>query len=120
LDVYREHFEGLFIQATGKHYKHESDAFLSENPLSDYLRRAEDCLKEEEDRVERYLNSCTRKPLVAKCEDVLIRGHAETMREEFQTLLDFDKDEDLQRMYALLARIPDGLETPSQEVRGAR
>ncbi len=32
------------------------------------------------------------------------------MREEFQTLLDFDKDEDLQRMYALLARIPDGLE----------
>ena len=27
-----------------------------------------------------------------------------------QTLLDFDADEDLQRMYALLARIPDGLE----------
>ncbi len=32
------------------------------------------------------------------------------MREEFHALLDFDKDEDLQRMYALLARIPDGLE----------
>lgn len=110
LDVYREHFEDPFIQGTEKYYKHESDAFLSENPVSDYLRRAEERLKEEEDRVERYLNSCTRKTLILKCEDVLIRGHAETMREEFQTLLDFDKDEDLQRMYALLARIPDGLE----------
>ena len=32
------------------------------------------------------------------------------MWEEFQKLLDFDKDEDLQRMYALLSRIKDGLE----------
>jgi len=32
------------------------------------------------------------------------------MWEEFQNLLDYDKDEDLQRMYALLARIPEGLE----------
>ena len=32
------------------------------------------------------------------------------MHESFQSLLDYDKDEDLQRMYALLARIPDGLE----------
>jgi cullin 1 len=41
---------------------------------------------------------------------VLIREHAEKMWEDFQQLLDFDKDEDLQRMYALLARIPEGLE----------
>ncbi len=32
------------------------------------------------------------------------------MWEEFQKLLDFDKDEDLQRMYALLSRIPEGLD----------
>lgn len=32
------------------------------------------------------------------------------MWEDFQKLLDYDKDEDLQRMYALLARIPEGLE----------
>jgi len=32
------------------------------------------------------------------------------MWEDFQNLLDYDKDEDLQRMYALLSRIPDGLE----------
>jgi hypothetical protein len=32
------------------------------------------------------------------------------MWDDFQQLLDYDKDEDLQRMYALLARIPEGLE----------
>ena len=32
------------------------------------------------------------------------------MWDDFQKLLDYDKDEDLQRMYALLARIPEGLE----------
>ncbi|KAL0960626.1 hypothetical protein HGRIS_005657 [Hohenbuehelia grisea] len=110
LDVYREHFEAPFLDATEAYYKHESEAFLAESSVSDYLRRAEERLREEEDRVERYLNTMTRKPLVSKCEHVLIRAHAELMWESFQSLLDFDKDEDLQRMYALLARIPEGLE----------
>lgn len=60
--------------------------------------------------MERYLNTQTRKGLISKCEHVLIREHSELMWESFQSLLDFDKDEDLQRMYALLSRIPEGLE----------
>lgn len=110
LEVYKEHFEGPFILATEKYYKTESETFLAENSVSDYLKKAEERLKEEEDRVDRYLHTHTRKALVAKCEHVLIREHAEKMQEEFQKLLDFDKDEDLQRMYALLSRMEDGLE----------
>jgi cullin 1 len=110
LDVYKEHFENPFIEATEAFYKKESEAFLADNSVSDYLRKAEERLKEEEDRVERYLNTQTRKALISKCEHVLIREHSELMWESFQTLLDYDKDEDLQRMYSLLARIPEGLE----------
>ncbi|EJC98883.1 Cullin-domain-containing protein [Fomitiporia mediterranea MF3/22] len=110
LDVYKDHFEIPFIAATEKYYKTESEAFLAENSVSDYLKKAEERLKEEEDRVDRYLHTTTRKTLISKCEHVLIREHAETMWEEFQKLLDFDKDEDLQRMYSLLSRIPEGLE----------
>ena len=110
LDVYKEHFEIPFLEATEKYYKLESEAFLAENSISDYLKKAEERLREEEDRVERYLNTNTRKPLISKCEHVLIREHSKLMHESFQSLLDYDKDEDLQRMYALLARIPDGLE----------
>ncbi|EIN12366.1 Cullin-domain-containing protein [Punctularia strigosozonata HHB-11173 SS5] len=109
-EVYNDHLETPFLEATEKYYKAESEAFLAENSVSDYLKKAEERLKEEEDRVERYLNTNTRKALISKCEHVLIRQHAELMWESFQGLLDFDKDEDLQRMYALLARIPEGLE----------
>ncbi|EPQ51002.1 Cullin-domain-containing protein [Gloeophyllum trabeum ATCC 11539] len=110
LDVYRDHLEVPFLEATEKYYKQESEAFLAENSVSDYLKKAEERLREEEDRVERYLNTDTRKKLISKCEHVLIREHSELMWESFQGLLDYDKDEDLQRMYALLARIPEGLE----------
>ncbi|KAG2009878.1 ubiquitin-protein ligase [Coprinopsis cinerea AmutBmut pab1-1] len=110
LDIYREHFEVPFIDATETYYKHESEAFLGSNSVSDYLKKAEERLREEEDRVERYLNTSTRKALITKCEHVLIRDHSQLMWDSFQSLLDYDKDEDLQRMYALLSRIPEGLE----------
>ncbi|KAF7299052.1 CULLIN-2 domain-containing protein [Mycena indigotica] len=110
LDVYKEHFEMPFLESTELHYKNESESFLAENTVSDYLKKAEERLREEEDRVERYLNTGTRKPLVLKCEHVLIREHSKLMWDHFQNLLDYDKDEDLQRMYSLLSRIPEGLE----------
>jgi len=110
LDIYKEQFEAAFLTATEVYYKTESEAFLAAHSVSDYLKKAEDRLREEENRVERYLHNKTRKDLVSKCEHVLIREHSEMMWENFQSLLDFDKDEDLQRMYALLSRIPEGLE----------
>lgn len=61
LEVYREHLEGPFIEATERYYKQESDAFLAENSVSEYLKKAEERLREEEDRVERFLNTNTRK-----------------------------------------------------------
>ncbi|THV03349.1 Cullin-domain-containing protein [Dendrothele bispora CBS 962.96] len=110
LDIYKEHFETPFIEATEQYYRKESEGFLASNTVSEYLRKAEDRLKEEEDRIERYLHTKTRKELITKCEHVLIRDHSELMWDSFQKLLDFDQDEDLQRMYALLSRIPEGLE----------
>lgn len=110
LDVYKEHFELPFIDATEKYYKQESESFLAASSVSDYLKKAEDRLREEEDRVERYLNTQTRKPLIGKCEHVLIHERSKLMWDSFQSLLDFDRDEDLQRMYSLLSRIPEGLE----------
>lgn len=66
---------------------------------------------------------------MAKCDEKLIADHRDVLIGDFQNLLDFDKDEgqdnllphkstiltmhsavDLQRMYALLSRIENGLE----------
>jgi cullin 1 len=61
LEVYKEHFESPFIIATEKYYKIESDTFLAQKSTSGYLKQAEQRLREEEDRAERYLNAETRK-----------------------------------------------------------
>lgn len=61
LDVYREHFEKPFIESTRAFYKAESEAFVATHSVSDYLKKTEERLKEEEERVERYLHGDTRK-----------------------------------------------------------
>ncbi|KAK7062395.1 ubiquitin-protein ligase [Favolaschia claudopus] len=116
LDVYKEMFETQFLQATEAYYTAEAEAFLNaggtegSGNIPEYLKKAEGRLREEEERVVRYLHAKTRKDLVGRCENVLLKAHMQRMQDAFQALLDFDADEDLQRMYALLARIQDGLE----------
>jgi hypothetical protein len=61
LDVYKEHFEAGFIESTKSYYKTESEAFVAANSVSDYLIKAQERLKEEETRVDRYLHGDTRK-----------------------------------------------------------
>jgi cullin 1 len=111
LDVYIWHFENAFIDATARYYKQESGSFFAKNnSVSEYLKKAEARLCEEEDRVERYLNTHTHTPLISICEHILIGEHSELMWDNFANLLDNDKDDDLHRIYALLSRIPEGLE----------
>jgi cullin 1 len=61
LEVYKEHFEGPFILATQAYYQAESADFVANNSVSDYMKKAEDRLQEESDRVNLYLNDATRK-----------------------------------------------------------
>ena len=107
MDGYKEYFEIPFLDANERYYKFESKAFLAEHSISDYLKKAEERLGEEEDRVGRYLNPTRGSRLSANV--VLVREHSKLMLESSQNLFD-DKDQDLRRMYVLIARIPDGLE----------
>ncbi|GAA5868774.1 hypothetical protein JCM8547_005374 [Rhodosporidiobolus lusitaniae] len=110
LEVYRDAFEKPFLSATETYYKAESEQYLSENSVTEYMKKAEARLGEEESRVELYLHASTRKGLVSKCEEVLVKNHGELMQDEFQRLLDQEQEPDLQRMYLLLSRIPSGLD----------
>ncbi|KAI7862751.1 Cullin [Spinellus fusiger] len=110
LDVYKKYFEDPFVQATEVYYKTESEKFISENSVPDYMRKAEARLLEEEMRVSLYLHETTSKTLVPTCETVLVKNNSEVMWEGFKGLLVLDKQDDLHRMYCLLARITDGLE----------
>jgi len=61
LDVYKANFEAPFINATEKYYTAESEAFLQSSTILDYLKKAEERLREEGDWAERHLNRNTRK-----------------------------------------------------------
>lgn len=110
LDVYRFNFERPFLEATKKFYQAESKQFVAENSIVEYMKKAEKRLEEEEERVNMYLHPDIIIPLRKACNTALIAEHSASLRDEFQTLLDNDRYEDMQRMYTLLSRIPDGLE----------
>ena len=110
LDVYRQFFEIPYLEATSKYYEQESQAFIAENSVVDYMKKAERRLEEEKERVPLYLLQEIMQPLMKVCEAALIAKHAVVMRDEFQTLLDNGREDDMARMYKLLARIPEGLE----------
>lgn len=109
LEVYKEHFEEPFIAATRDYYSKESKQFLAENSVVEYMKKAETRLNEEKERVDLYLLSDILPHLMRACEESLIKDHSKILHEEFQVLLDNDRQEDLGRMYRLLARIPEGL-----------
>jgi len=110
LEVYKKDFEEPFLRATAEYYSRESKQFLAENSVVEYMKKAETRLNEEKERVEVYLLPEILSPLMRTCENSLIGAHSQILREEFQVLLDNDRQDDLGRMYQLLFRIPDGLD----------
>jgi cullin 1 len=110
LKVYVAHFQEPFLAATASFYEMESRQFIAENSIVEYMRKAEDRLAEEDERVKMYLHPEILGRLREVCNRALIADHAAILRDEFQKLLDENRVEDMQRMYSLLYRIPKGLE----------
>jgi cullin 1 len=67
-------------------------------------------LVDEEARLLAYLHPSTAQLLISTTEQVLITNHTAAIQNEFQSLLERDRVEDLTRMYAILSRVPPSLD----------
>lgn len=110
LEVYKTQFEKRFLEETEVYYTGEAMRVLNEGGVPVYLKRVEQRIREEEGRVNRYLNRTTLAPLVEVLERVLLAAHKDAILARFVDLLRNDALDDLQRMYALLKRV-DSLES---------
>ena len=109
LEVYEEKFSKPFLEDTTRYYAAESEQFLQNNSVPDYLKKAEQRLHEEKERVDLYLHSSSLAPLLHTSEKALLSAHAQLLQENFRVLLEHDRREDMERIYRLLDRIDDGL-----------
>lgn len=63
-DYYEQQFESLFLRETGEFYRRASQKFLAENSACVYVHKVNECLMEEVQRSERYLDKITEQKII--------------------------------------------------------
>ncbi|KAH9794576.1 Cullin-1 [Citrus sinensis] len=104
----------LLANDTSSYYSRISTNWILKDPCPDYMRKAEECLKKERDRVSRYLQSNGEEKLVEKVQHELLVVYATQLLEKEQSgcgaLFRGNKVDDLSRMYRFYRTIRKGLE----------
>ncbi|KAJ1365241.1 hypothetical protein KIN20_025483 [Parelaphostrongylus tenuis] len=112
-EVYVEEFENPFLIATAEHYRSLSMSFLVSNSANLYVKKVEQCLRDESERAKRYLDPQTEGKVLDVLENVLIKEHMHTVvnmeHSGVHVMLSNDKYDQLAALYGLLQRVEDGL-----------
>ncbi|KAE8913466.1 Cullin-4 [Phytophthora fragariae] len=106
LHLYHADFETPFLTASERFYLQEGATTVESASVPQFLVHVEKRLYEENERVNSYLDSSTKKQLISVVESKLLKPHVTTLLERgFETLMEEGRIEDLKRMYALFARV---------------
>lgn len=104
--VYAKVFERQFIEETAEYYRKESETFLSQHSVVDYMIKCENRLAEEISHSNNYLEERSQRFLLETLHSVLIKDHATDMYENFLLLLEMNEIDHIARMYKLLLKVP--------------
>lgn len=107
LQIYRENFEKSYIEATEQFYNVKAPEHLQQNGVQNYMKYAEMKLREEEQRAQKYLESCSGsvQNLVNSCVNVLVTAHKETILAECPGMIKANETDKLQLMFKLMDRV---------------
>ncbi|KAE9414438.1 hypothetical protein Angca_008640 [Angiostrongylus cantonensis] len=116
-EVYVDEFETPFLVSTAEYYRCLSMSFLVSNSASLYVRKVEQCIREESERAKRYLDPQTEgkvlDDIIKVLENVLIKEHMNTVvnmeHSGVHVMLSNDKFDQLAALYGLLQRVDGGL-----------
>ncbi|CAL5223551.1 g6084 [Coccomyxa viridis] len=114
MDAYNLDFEQHLLSTTSEYYKKKAASWIAEDSCPDYMQKAEDALRMEEERVTNYLHVDTKAKLLTAVERELLEHYETELLEKEHSgaaaLMRDDKKADLARMYRLFARVTKGLE----------
>mmetsp|Transcript_2777 Transcript_2777/g.6446 ORF Transcript_2777/g.6446 Transcript_2777/m.6446 type:complete len:722 (+) Transcript_2777:364-2529(+) len=113
-DVYKEVFEDDLLTTTAQFYQHESQEFMAQNPVSDYLRKIEKRINEEEERADSYLDKSSYSKIINVVQRELVTKYAQQLVGNKTSgcgyLFTHDRVDDLRRMFRLFSRVPETLQ----------
>ncbi|KAF9550674.1 Cullin-3 [Mortierella hygrophila] len=113
--IYIADFENLFIETSREFYRVESDDLVRRFDPPEYMRKVENRLEEEQLRCSHYLTEKTEPKIRLIVEQEMIAKHLQTVMEMenwgLKQLLINSRLGDLDRMYRLFSRVPNGART---------
>ncbi|KRZ55498.1 Cullin-3 [Trichinella nativa] len=111
--VYEEDFENPFLQQSAEFFREEGLRYLSENNASAYIQKVQQRINEESIRARHYLDAMTEVKIIKVLEEELISKNLRIIVDMENSgvvhMLTQDRYEDLNAMYLLLKRVPNGL-----------
>ncbi|KAI0049751.1 Cullin-domain-containing protein [Auriscalpium vulgare] len=111
--VYKRDLEPSILKETEAYYKAEGERLLETCDAPEYLRRAEARFAEEESRAHQFLSLQTAAALQQILQNTLLTPHLHAIHSMpysgLDNMIDFEKYEDLARLYVLFIMVPDGL-----------
>lgn len=109
---YELEFERPFLIESGAFYTLESEKFLPENGLIEYIKRVETCVNEEKERVRLYLDQSTEKRILDVVEEKMVKKDLQVLFEMENPgifyLLKNMKTVVLRSMFEIVSRFDDG------------
>ena len=111
--LYENDFEAHMLEDARNYYSRKAASWISLCSFPDFLRNAEEGLKQEEERVARYLHYTTKDKLLEIVRNELLSHYPTQLVENEHSgcpaLLRDRKKDDLSRMYRLFCEIPEAL-----------